>query len=37
MLLHANSAEKQSDQKVRKCVEATEQDAILLFKNGSSR
>lgn len=37
MLLHANSAEKQSDQQVRNCVEATDQDAVLLFKNGSYR
>lgn len=37
MLLHANSAEEQSDQKVRKCVEDTEQDAVLLFKKGSFR
>lgn len=35
MVLHANSAEEQSDQKVGNCVEATEQDAVLLFKKGS--
>lgn len=37
MLLQANSAEEQSDQKLRKCAETTEQDAVLLLRTGSFR